>query len=286
MDTVKAAGPWVVGLENDQSAALLFGAQQAVRMHTALRVVHVYSLPVPLLDEPLAADVVAHFVSEGDEKLEAARRVLAAYDGRIPLEFVLIEGVIVDVLLDQSADASGLVLGPDDIPWYDKLFLGATTQAIAKATPCPLVVVPPDSVPLGPAGVPTVLIDGRTDAAAALRFAFEAARQGSGRLHVLHVMGESVSAREVDEHIASVNEVLAGWRSEYLEVEVTTSIAMGDLGASALVASQHASMIVMGHEHRKGFPYSLSRSQALAIIKRSDCPVAIVPAALSVVDGR
>ncbi|MCW2747665.1 MAG: hypothetical protein JWP10_807 [Nocardioidaceae bacterium] len=283
---MKTAGPWVVGLKDDQTAALLFAAQQAVRTHTALRVVHVYSLPVPLLGESLAPGIVADYVSEGNEKLEAARRVLVAYDGRLPLDFALIEGIIGDVLLDQATDASGLVLGPDDLPWYDKLFLGSTTQAIAKATPCPLVVVPPDWVPLGPAGMPTVLIDGRTDASTALRFAFESARQGSGRLHVLHVMDESVSAREVDEHIASVNEVLAGWRSDYLEVEVTTSIAMGGMGASALTESHHASMIVMGQEHRKGFPHSLSGSQARDIIKRSDCPVAIVPTVPALVEGR
>jgi len=137
----------VVGVDGSEggAAALEFAAREAAFRGAHLRVVAAWQVPVPThgveFGPPL--DTVAwdafrvgaqHLV---DDALEAVAKLYPSLEG----EALALQGQPADVLLEQSADATLVVVGRRGLGGFKSLLLGSVSQQVVQHASCPVVVV-------------------------------------------------------------------------------------------------------------------------------------------------
>ncbi|MET0766020.1 MAG: universal stress protein [Aeromicrobium sp.] len=275
MDTTSA--PVVVGIVDKQPGTLRFAIGQARATRRPLRVVHAVGMPA-------GAAPFHEGIGEDDELREAGRAVLA--DAR---QLVAEEAAGLEVHYDLSTDsplvalrhaalhAGVVVLGSDDVPWYDRLTRTRIAGDLAQHASCPVVVVPDTSDPEPYDGDVVLTIDGETTAEGPIRFAFEEADARDGVLHVLHATPPGTLAADADGIRASLAEVLAGWSERFPDVHLVTSLAVDQPKEAVTRATDRAGLVIVGRPHGHP-PLAVLRPLAMDVIRRAHCPVAVVPA--------
>jgi nucleotide-binding universal stress UspA family protein len=141
MDTV------VVGVDGSKGAdaALEFAAQEAALRTASLRIVSAWQIPIvtygggfapPLNDEAFDSfRVRAQTVA--DEALARAKELAPS----LASEAVAVEGQPAQVLLEQAAHATLIVVGSRGLGGFKSLLLGSVSQQVVHYAPCPVVVV-------------------------------------------------------------------------------------------------------------------------------------------------
>ncbi|MCW2839579.1 MAG: hypothetical protein JWR55_1062 [Aeromicrobium sp.] len=267
--------PVVLAVSDKQPAAVHFAVAEAARRRTSLRVVHCYELPAAGAELYLTGDLVDSFRAAGESVL-AETRALADSLGGTSAEYVLSNGSPHVVLVDESRHACELVLGADDIPWFDRMVGGAVAGHVARTAECPVIVVPEAPFPYAQTGGVVVTIDGDTSAAGPLRFGFEQADARSQTLHVLHAAPVATTKDDFDSHRANVAEIIAGWQEQFPRVHILVNTTTGDPVESCIAATAGSSLVVVGRPHGKA-TLALARPLAMQVIREARCPVAIVP---------
>ena len=270
-DTAKTV---VVGIADKQPSALRFAIREAVAMNATLRVVHAAGIP----EEPFAGVAVRREIeSAARAVLDDAKQFVDDEAPGLDAEFVLAETIPVGALNRAAEGARLLVLGADDVSWYERLLRTRVAGHLALHAPCPVVVVPEVAYPNGSDGDVVVALDGGTSAAGPLRFGFEQADIRGGVLHVVHAVPPATLAADAVEIRANVAEVLAGWREEFPGVSVNDVVSIGDPRDVITRATATARLLIVGRPQNHTLPFALTRPLAMTVLRRANCPLAVVP---------
>jgi nucleotide-binding universal stress UspA family protein len=144
--------PVVVGVDGSLSAlrTVRWAAEEAVRCRLPLRLVHVYPTPV-VLHGGIVDPAVIHnlFRVQGRRWLAEARSAVVEVSADLRPVTVLSSAAVVPALVEESRDASLLVLGTRGLGGFTGLIVGSTAVLLGGRAHCPLVVVrgDEDSVP-------------------------------------------------------------------------------------------------------------------------------------------
>ena len=274
MNANESKKPVLVAVQGDQPALVHYAADEARRRRTKLVVLHVYG--VVHADVGVVATTISspRDDAKAQEVLDRAKDVVDGMDEAPPTRYLAELGSVIGKIEEHVTHAQLLVIGADEISWFDRVLGGAIARHLAEHAACPVVVVPPHhdlSVLYG--GV-CVAIDDDAHAAGPLRFAFEEASARESTLIVLHVVPEGLKRPEAEAERVSVAEVLAGWRDEFPDVVVTTRMVFDDEVASAAArASEESELLVVGRPRRR---FMAVHAVASRLTDSAHCPLAVV----------
>jgi nucleotide-binding universal stress UspA family protein len=290
----------VVGVDGSPGsrAALVFALTTAAQRGAELEVVSSYpvnlvwtgGLPLEIPDsDAIRVDTESRaLVDEVRSDLSTIGiPVVAAVDVRLRVS----EGRAVPVLLEQSEHADLLVVGSRGRGAMRSALLGSVSLHCATHAPCPVVVVHPVSVVIGPPRV-VVGVDGSTESRAALVAALDEAGRTGAEVEVVatysrtdywtdvtmvHVPSvEAIRAdlqRRTDESVADVvrEQPAAG-----VVVRVLTTIHEGPAEEVLLQRAQAAQLLVVGSRGRSAMRGLLLGSVALHCAMHAPGPVMLV----------
>ncbi|CAN5376512.1 universal stress protein [soil metagenome] len=279
MNTYLEPHPIVVGVEDDEPASLRYAIAEAERLGCGVRVVHVFEVTGnPGAAEP--AEWVSACRESASSVLDRARKLVDYLDSDVPVEYVLYDGRTEDVLVQLSAKARMIVLGPDDASWRELLFKGHISRRLAQEAWCPVVVVPPDW-DADQKGSVIVTLDNTTTAYGPLRFAFDTANHRHSPLRALNVTPVAASSRASELRRQSIDDLLGDWAEDYPQVPVWTEIQVGEVAERVKAAIRDAVLVVVGRPHHHSVLASGWASEADNLITEPLCPVAVVPSTYS-----
>lgn len=269
------APPVVVGIQHEQPGLLHYAFSWAERWNVPLRVVHSYSF----------LEVAAELYSSADDGVSAQERAQEVLDdardylrelGPVQLEFSVNDGPATAVLEMESKHASAVIVGTDDVSRMQRFVGAEVARHVAMHSYAPVFVVPRGTRVKELRDV-VLEIDEHNIADGPIRFAFDTASRTGARLRVLHVVPRTVYLADPAEHGARLTRLVDTWRARYPDVEVSPSLVCGDVQGEAVVASTSAQLIVVGrpNEPHRGQLFGLHVAEE--IIRRSQCPVVVVP---------
>ncbi|MEJ7634942.1 universal stress protein [Aeromicrobium sp.] len=275
---ISSRRPVVIGIADKQPTALRCAMHEAQRAGTSLQVVHAASIPVQSAEFYVGVDVFEDVKAAGQKVLDDAREFIEQEASSPPVAYVLSTAPAIETLERAAADAQLLVIGADDIPWYDRMLGGGVARHMAKHSACPVVVVPEVAYPASRKGGVVVTLDGDSTASGPLTYAFEQADMGGHELHVLHATPPATLTEDVQAIRANIGEVLAGWSEIYPDVRVIRAFIFDGAEEAIVNATAHAELVVVGRTSSRNASFALARPLAMQVLKRASCPVAIVPA--------
>jgi nucleotide-binding universal stress UspA family protein len=224
----------------------------------------------------IAADTTTIMRTEAERVLDLARSLIVETAPDVDAEFVVEYGAPGNVLTEEAKGAAVLVIGSDDLPWFERFLGGELSGHLARTASCPVVVVP-EEVPAGSGdGGVVVTIDGETSAAGPLRYAFEQADARGEQLHVLYAAPAGTLDADLERYRATLAQVVAGWQEQFPGIDVLRSTSAGGASELCIEATAHAGLVVMGR-HQGRSPFALVRPIARAVLRDAQCPVVVVP---------
>lgn len=244
--------PVVVGVDDSRSAlrAVRWAAEEAVRRRLPLRLVHMYPTPVVLHGGIVDPAVIHNALRvQGRRWLAEARSAVAEVSAELRPVTVLSSAAVVPALVEESRDASLLVLGTRGLGGFTGLVIGSTAVLLGGRAHCPLVVVRGDEDDSVPTYGPVVVgVDGATSEAA-VAFAFAEASLYGADLVAVHTWADSLTDTVLLGHpdapdfepaqqraYETLGERLAGWQEKYPDVHVTREVVR-DHPSRAFVAA-------------------------------------------------
>ena len=282
------SAPVVVGVDGSESAlhAVRWAAEEALRRHVGLRIVHAYEIPAGYppgfvdwhaLHEALAA--------QGRTWLADARAEAERIAPELVVEVVEVKAGAVPALTRMSAEAAVVVLGSRGLGGFTGLLVGSTAVGLAARGHCPVVVVRGHDR----TGPVVVGVDGTPVGEAAIAFAFAAADARGVELVAVHTWTDlllevafaggadaldfSRLAQQAEEVLG---ERLAGWREKYPDVHVTRHVSRERASRALLRYAEAAGLVVVGSRGRGGFRGLLLGSTGQHLLHHAPCPVAVV----------
>jgi nucleotide-binding universal stress UspA family protein len=165
------------------AGALRYAADEARRRGAPLRVVHVSPTYVPLT--PMLPYVPDDLAAAGRAVLREAEAAVTDPDGPM-VETRLLSGGRVSEIVTAADGAGLLVVGRETRRGLDRLFLGATTSAVAAHATVPVAAVPADWAPTSPRGLVVVGVKSSHGAGVLLERAFAAASARGATVRVVH----------------------------------------------------------------------------------------------------
>lgn len=270
--------PVVVAIADDQPNTLRCAMQEASLFGSPLRVVYAYgvSLRASQFSE-VPQDILDELRVLGQTVLDSARRFVGDRDPALSVEYVLSSEAPLDALALEAASARALVLGSDDVPWFDRLLRSRIAGNMARHAPCPVFVVPDLDASFDADGEIVLALDGDMPAEGPMRLAFEEANARDCLLHVLHCTPPRTPSSDAETSRSGFAKMLADWRADYPDVAVVEGDAVGDTEAAIALATDRSALVIVGRPHHHGVPFALSRPVAVKVLSKARCPVAVVP---------
>jgi nucleotide-binding universal stress UspA family protein len=161
-------------------------------------------------------------------------------------------------------------------------------RTLARRSPCPVLVVPPDARP--DAGTGAVFseilsaVDFTVASALAMRSALQFARRAGSRVTALHVLDAVPNGIVVSNGDALRAKLTARLQSEVeresrLSKRVAALVRRGipDRTILEVAGDIKADLIVMGNAPRGSFNLAIGSSASRRVVKRAGCPVLLVP---------
>jgi nucleotide-binding universal stress UspA family protein len=285
----------VVGVDGSAAsdAALAYACDSAASRRLPLTVIHTWQ-SMPLLATNMWAPVPAPVTDAEVEQsaralLDAAAAAIAARHPDLAHQEILVHGSAADALITASEDARLVVVGGRDRQQHEPGWLGGVPLRLAAASHCPVVVVPSDP---GLDGDVVVGVDGSAIGEEAVAFAFDHASRSGRPLRAIHATDGQHGQDRLDSNVSrdsvataerQLSESLAGWQEKYPDVPVTRVVCPESPLHELRYASHAASLVVVGSHGRGFFLRHVLGSVSSALLRVSNCPVAIVgPAAASI----
>ena len=278
MSTPRSDLPVAVGVDRSDEAlqAVRYALQEARLRNCGLLLVHTYAASTQ--NAYFTVDDVESMHADGESVLEEAVAAVGEEPGpAVPITTLLRQGPAGMILADLSSRAQCIVVGRRNCGWGERLLTGSVSSRVSAKSECAVVTVPhgwdSNAATRGPV---VVAIDGKSSSHAALLYAFRAADDRRADLVVLHAAPTGEAKQGLADQDIDVAEVLAGWRSEYPDVAVTTSIVEMTATSACEDASRDGSLLVLGRSSdRHLLPWT--RSVAHAVLKNARCPLVTVP---------
>lgn len=277
------AFPIVAGVDGSDQAlrAVEWAAGEAAGRGRRLRLVHV----VP---EPTSAVPGAHSVEQeaGEGLLAEAAATARDHAPELEVETALLPGVPHTVLLAEAERADVMVVGNRGAGRVVRLLAGSVGSRVTGHAACPVVAV--REAPGARYDEIVVGVDGSGYAAAAVAFALEEAALRQCRLRAVHAWTPAppfpptdvvTLQHETDDRAREaqrvVAEALAGWRTDYPDVEAVQDLVFGHPAPALVKASERADLLVVGSRGRSGARGVALGSVSQAVLRRARCPVAV-----------
>ncbi|CAN5394508.1 universal stress protein [soil metagenome] len=276
MNTTMEDRTLVVGIDEERPASLRYALVEADRLGCGVTVVHAYALPSSMPGVAYGQEVVDSFHDGAVALLASARAYVEEFDSDVPVAYDVHVGLASDVLTKLSTSARAIILGPDDTPWYDRLFTGSVAKALAQNALCPVIVVP-EGWDADQRGSVVVALDGDTVAHGPLRYAFDAASKRKAILRALHIVPLATTPRDTEIHRATIESMIDKWALDYPDVTAWTEVEVGEIDDRTDAATRRAAIVVVGRPHHRRLSFAASRPAAIAVIREAQCPVAVVP---------
>ncbi|MEV1117108.1 universal stress protein [Actinosynnema sp. NPDC049800] len=284
------AGPVVVGVDGSSAAltAVKWAADESVRRHVGLRLVHGYLPPIHGYPELVLAEneVRRVFQLRAEQCLEEAAAAARATVPDVHVEWEAVGAGPSEALIDQSRRASLLVVGSEGRGGVAGLLVGSVAVALVAHGRCPVVVVRHAEALNGPV---VVGVDGSPVSERAIAFAFEEASLRAAPLTAVIACDDFVydtpegSLRLVSDWDAvqaeqrrALAERLAGWQEKHPDVTVEREVVRSRPTRALLDAGRGAQLLVVGSHGRGGFTGMLLGSTSQALIHHAPCPLAVV----------
>jgi nucleotide-binding universal stress UspA family protein len=271
--------PVVVGITGDkQTNVLTYAVEEARRTGSVLRIVHSIAASPQVADYYAGYELLDTLRVEGQVVLDEARAFVEDNSTDVPAEYILDNKPPAVALKTLSTDARLLIVGSDDVPWFDRLVRGRVAGHVALHADCPVAVVPTTSVSAFHEGSIILTLDGETSADGPIRFAFEQAAQQETALVVLHVALPGTLAKDNQSAAANISEVMAGWSADYPDTTVIKTFIDGDPLETVRHATETAGLVVVGRPHTNLALVGVTHPLATLVLRHTHSPLAIVPA--------
>lgn len=284
----------VVGVDGSTDAlrAVRFAVREARRRGCELRLVHVQHGTAPLT--PMLPLVSSETLEEAGRRAlsQAESEVRLGSGSAVGVQTVTLAGPVVRTLLAESHDAAMIVVGHRDASALGRLVTAHTAVGLAARSDRPVVAVPAAWRHDHELGVVVAAVDGSSASREVLAAGFAAASARGATLRVLHAwrvplayddLLDPVDAepRWKDESAPVIAEVLAGWRTEYPEVDVEVELRYQRTADALVHASTVADLLVVGrHGHGDGIAGRTTLSLgslARTVLHHAHCPVEVAP---------
>ncbi|KRF25091.1 universal stress protein [Phycicoccus sp. Soil803] len=279
--------PVVVGVDGQPpyDRALDWAIAEAQRAHAPLHLV--YARMMPLRGPTVEAGFDVH-TTESDEILGAATDRVRALAPSVHVTTASAYRNAAALLVDESRDATCLVVGARGRSALGSVLLGSTSLDVAAHALCPVVVVRelPQQLPDRPGVV--VGSDGSGISEAAIAAGFEQADRLGVPLTVVHawfldeVTGLAALATEDVTHVVAQEEdavasaAIAGWSDKYPDVQVRQHVLRAHPVEALVDHSRGAELLVVGSRGRGGFTGLLLGSVSQGVLHHAHCPVMVV----------
>ncbi|MDT4910055.1 MAG: hypothetical protein QOI69_3296 [Pseudonocardiales bacterium] len=285
--------PVVVGVDESDGAdqALTWAAEEARSRGVGLRLVCAYGGEFSYAGLTLFGNFpVPDLAGAGKATADLLAKAAARVAERTPEVEVVTEAVEDDAaqaLIEESANASLMVLGSRHRGGTGSVVLGSVSSAVAAQAACPVVVL------RGPAGLAAehaqvvVGVDGRPTSEKVLAFAFDYASRHSAPLHAvlcwhpdrLAEMKWRAQQPAPAEAEAWLSEALAGWRERYPDVTVHSGVERQHPVDALVEASNGQDLLVVGSRGRHGLTGAVLGSVSQGVLHHANCPVAVLHSA-------
>ena len=278
--------PVLVGYNGKKhsSEALHWAAEEALHRAAALVVLFAANYPGMTLPsgpgsfefEPGALDAAREITDVGVAEVRAAHPDLIAIGRTVATSPT-------QALVEESAEASLLVVGSRGRGSVLATLLGSISFAVASSAQCPVVVVKEGraATVVGPGGRVVVGTDGSERAASAVAFAADFATSRSASMEVICCTGElSVPVFSQEELRRAAAEILGRTRASLEETHprltVMTRLEDGVPELTLVDASTDAGLLVVGSSGRGHPRMMIPGSTAFAVTHGARCLVAVV----------
>jgi nucleotide-binding universal stress UspA family protein len=290
----------LVGVDGSEGSdrALRWAVRTAVAWRASLQVIGVYAdahttVAVPLYGV-VSGDAVLREPTE--EVVQEAARHVAELAPDLPITACAVPGRAVAKLAECARDATMIVVGSRELKAVGSAVLGSVSCGVVTKSEVPVVVVRGAGTDAGavdssgrwrPAGAVVAGIDVGSNPDAVLRFAFEHASRVGIDLHL-------VTCAHLPEYIPEYwgpppdprtkveiqqAEALAGWRQEYPDVPVSSSVIAAHATEGLLEESAEQALLIVGAHTHHPVLGSLLGSVSQGVLHHARCPVAVIPAA-------
>jgi nucleotide-binding universal stress UspA family protein len=272
--------PVIVGVDGSDPSriALRWAAGEAVRRGRPLRIAHALE---PWTEAPFypVAMMTEILQQAGGAILEQAIGEVRGWEPGLPVTTALLAEPASVALRRQAEEAYEVVVGHRGRGGFASLLLGSVSLNTAGYANAPVVVVRDGDRPEHREIV--VGIDLSKHAAAALRYAFDAAVVREARLRVIYAWCPpegSYAVLEVRELAQVVRQkaqkIVAPWRDRYPEVAVAENHPRDHPVEALVAASADADLVVVAARGHTGLRLG---SVSHGLIHHARCPVAVVP---------
>jgi nucleotide-binding universal stress UspA family protein len=264
---------------SDAEEALRWATDNAARERTSVRVLMVVDVDgLPEAAIPRVRGSWGELATAAEVTLKEA----GVHDGAVEVR----TSHVVPTLIEESANASMLVLGSQGHGHLADALLGSVSQHLARHALCPVVVVRPradtaaDRIVVG--------IDGSSGSVAALEFACQRAETTGEIVVAVHgwrLLNVRVDghgnlpesfAHKIDDKELLLAVAVAGVKASHPDVEVQQTAIPIRPGQALVDASASASLVVTGSRGRGAFTGMLLGSVSHEVLHRASCPVAVV----------
>jgi nucleotide-binding universal stress UspA family protein len=284
-----------VDFSESSRRALEYALDLARRRGIEVAVLHVAARTLPPLSA-LAAYASAALESGVRERLrrdllEELRRFVQPAAQGVGVTYAVEDGSVVGSIVEMADQTDLLVLGTHGHGEVEGLILGSVAEKVLHRAPCPVLTVPRAAVARSGASATFQHIlcplDFSSSSSDALGYAVALAREGGGRVTLLHVIEGLLGEKPADIHLevaGSLDRAQAAARARlraavpaegarWLEGEPI--VATGKAHAEILRKAEElgSDVIVMGVHGQTGLGRLLLGSTARHVVRAAPCPV-------------
>jgi nucleotide-binding universal stress UspA family protein len=257
--------PVIAAIAYDQPELFRFALDEARRLDCGVRATHVNS-----------ATELQDLRGCEEELFDKLRATAAGETDPPPVDYLWWWGDPAEVLITESREAREVVIGADEGTWLSKVAGGEVARKVALNATSPVVVYPTDGPTDGRNGQVVVAVDTAGPVEAPLRYAFEAARQRHESVHVVEASGAGSDYPERERGRNRLEAIVDQWRLRYPDVPAHVSVEGGSVVAACVLATQDASLLVLGRPRNHHATISFD-AVAARVLRKTHVPVAVVP---------
>ncbi len=284
-----AVHPIVVGIDETPMSqlALRHGIEQATLRQRSLGIVHAcdhrahvvpataaYPLPTESVPQYNCEELVGNAIALAGEQIGPNR-----------VSGITINGHPRSVLVDQSYDASLMIIGTRGHGATVSALLGAVGSGLIAHCRCPLMVARPYRCePIPGTGV-VVGVDGSAASEQALGYAFDEASLRDLPVVIVHCWeavyrrpgyAESIKLGPPAEQEQWLEQYVSGFTEKYPAVPVVKKLPKGEADTALIHQSLGAPMLVVGSRGRGGRIGLFLGSVSQSVLHQAYCPVTVV----------